>query len=174
MQIRCVCFHLSTASRRETIYTVTRYHIHPPSLSNCTIFCLGVQFVSRDLLHISNSRKKFNVRMKVIFGEKSLSSLFRILRQELTTVFPAMWYCFTTAKGAENWSRAVHVRPRGFERCPAIFGASFAGLFWALQETSKYPTNLHNSISHSCASFGVSLTHQKHTVLQGQSNCVAC
>jgi len=25
------------------------------------------------------------------------------------------------------------VRPRGFERCTAIFGASFAGLFWALQ-----------------------------------------
>ena len=47
-----------------------------------------VQFVSRDLLHISNSRKNFNVRMKVIFGEKSLSSLFRMLRQESTTVFP--------------------------------------------------------------------------------------
>jgi len=71
--------------------------------------------------------------MKVIFKAKSLSSLFRILRQLLTTVFPAMWYCFTTAKGAENWSRAVHVRLRGFERCTAIFGASFAGLFWALQ-----------------------------------------
>jgi len=71
--------------------------------------------------------------MKVIFKAKSLSSLFRILRQLLTTVFPAMWYCFITAKGAENWSRAVHVRLRGFERCTAIFGASFAGLFWALQ-----------------------------------------
>ena len=29
--------------------------------------------------------------MKVIFGEKSLSSLFRIWRQELTTVFPAVY-----------------------------------------------------------------------------------
>jgi len=47
--------------------------------------------VPRDLLHIPNSRKIFNVRMKFIFGEKSLSSLFRILRQELTTVFPAMY-----------------------------------------------------------------------------------
>jgi len=27
----------------------------------------------------------------------------------------------------------VHVRPRGFERCEAIFGASFAGLFLALE-----------------------------------------
>jgi len=46
----------------------------------------------KDLLHIpnSNSRKIFNVRMKVIFGEESLSSLFRILRQVLTTVFPVM------------------------------------------------------------------------------------
>jgi len=44
-----------------------------------------------------------------------------------------MWYCFTTAKGAQNRSRSVHLRPRGFERCTAIFGASFAGLFWALQ-----------------------------------------
>jgi len=31
-----------------------------------------------------------NSTLKVIFGEKSLSSLFRILRQDLTTVFPAM------------------------------------------------------------------------------------
>ena len=108
---------------------------HTPSRSNSTLFCLGVQFVPTNLLHIPNSRKIFNIWMKVIFGEnlKSLSSLLRILRQELTTVLPAMWYCFSTAKGAENWSRAVHVRPRGFERCTAIFGASFAGLFWALQ-----------------------------------------
>jgi len=102
-------------------------------MSNCTLFCLGVQFVPKDLLHIPNSRKIFNVRMQVIFGEKSLSSLFRISRQDLTTVFPAMWCCFTTAKGAENRPRAVHVCPRGFERCTAIFDASFAGLFWALQ-----------------------------------------
>jgi len=60
---------------------------HPPSRSNCTLFCLGVRFIPRDLLHISNSRKIFNVRMKVIFGGKSLSSLYRILRQGLTTVF---------------------------------------------------------------------------------------
>jgi len=60
---------------------------HPPSRSHCTLFCLGVKFVPRDLLHITNSRKIFNVRIKVIFGEKSLSSLFRIFRQELTTVF---------------------------------------------------------------------------------------
>jgi len=96
-------------------------------------FSLGIQFVLRDLLDISNSQKIFNVWMKVIFWGKSLSSLFRLFRQELTTVLPAMWYCFTTVKGAENWSRAVHVRPHGFERCTAIFGASFAGLFWALQ-----------------------------------------
>ena len=108
-------------------------YIHPPSRSNRTLFCLRVQFVPRDLLHIPNSRKIFNVRMKVMFGTNSLSSLFRILRQELTTVFPAMWSCFTTAKGTENWSLAVHVRPRGFDRCTTIFGASFAGLFWALQ-----------------------------------------
>ena len=75
---------------------------HPPSRSNCTLFCLGVQFIPRDLLHIPNSRKIFNVRMKVIFGQKSQSSLFRILRQVLTTVFPAMCYCFTTAKDAAN------------------------------------------------------------------------
>ena len=78
-------------------------------------------------------RSTLNVWMKVIFREKSLLSLFRILRQELTTVLPVMWCCFTTAKGAENWSRAIHVRPRGFERCTAIFGASFAGLFLAVQ-----------------------------------------
>jgi len=52
-----------------------------------------------------------------------------------------MWYCFTTAKGVENWSRAVHVRPRGFERCTAIFGASFAGLFWALQAPCSVASN---------------------------------
>ena len=28
--------------------------------------------------------------------------------------------------------------------------------------------------SHSCTSFGVSLTHQKHAVLQGRSKCVPC
>jgi len=116
-------------------------YFHPPSRSNCTLFCLGVQFVPRDSLHIPNSRKIFSVRMKVIFGEKSLSSLFRILTQELITVFPAMWYRFTRAKGAENWSRAVHVRPRGFERCTAIFGASFAGLFWALQAPCGVASN---------------------------------
>jgi len=52
-----------------------------------------------------------------------------------------MWYNFTTAKGAENWSRAVHVRPRGFERCTAIFGASFAGLFRALQAPCGVASN---------------------------------
>ena len=63
----------------------------PPSRSNRNFFCLGVQFVPRDLLHIPNSRKIFNVRMKVIFGEKSPSSLFRILRQGLT-LFPGLFY----------------------------------------------------------------------------------
>jgi len=108
----------------------------------------------------------------------------------LTTVFPATWYYVATAKGAENWSRAVHVRPRastcvhvrprGLESCKAILGASFAGLFWALQapcgvasnlegKTWKYPTNLHNRWWHSSASFGVSLKPQKHAVLQGRS-----
>ena len=53
-------------------------------------FCFGVQFVPRNLLHIPNSRKIFNVRMKVIFRKRSLLSLLRILRQESTTVFPAM------------------------------------------------------------------------------------
>jgi len=62
----------------------------PPSRSNCTLFCLGVQFVPTNLLHIPNSRKIFNIWMKVICREQSLSSLFRILRQGLTTVFPAM------------------------------------------------------------------------------------
>ena len=42
---------------------------------------------------------------------------------------------------AENWSRAVHVRPRGFERCEAIFVASFAGLFWALQAPRGVASN---------------------------------
>jgi len=127
-----ICIHTSMYID-HACFMYIGHDIHPPSPSNRTLFCLGVQFVPKDLLHILNSRKIFNVRMQVIFGEKSLSSLFRILRQEFTTVFPAMWYCFTTAKGAENWSRAVHVRPRGFERCTSIFGASFAGLFWALQ-----------------------------------------
>jgi len=40
--------------------------------------------------------------MKVIFGEKSLSSLFRILRQELINKFHAMSYYFTTGKGAKK------------------------------------------------------------------------
>ena len=44
----------------------------------------GIYYTSQTLEQI------FNVRMKVIFGEKSLSSVFRILRQKLTTVFPAM------------------------------------------------------------------------------------
>jgi len=97
---------------------------HCPSRSTCTLFCLGVSSSQGIYSHIPNFRKVFNVRMKVIFGEKSLSSMFRLLRQELTTVFPDMWYCFTTAKGAENWSRAIHVRLRGFERCTVIFGES--------------------------------------------------
>jgi len=59
--------------------------IHPLSRSNRTLFCRGIQFVPRDLLHIPTSRKIFNVRMKVIFGEKSLSSLLRILRQDFET-----------------------------------------------------------------------------------------
>ena len=50
-------------------------------------------------------------------------------------------YCFTTTKGAENWSLAVHVRPVGFERCTAIFGVSFAGLFWALQAPCGVASN---------------------------------
>jgi len=82
--------------------TVRLLYSHPPSCSNCNLFCLGFQFVPRDLLHIPNSRKIFNVRMKVIFGEKFLSLLFRILRQDLTNVSPAISNCFTTAKGAEN------------------------------------------------------------------------
>ena len=65
---------------------VVHGRIHPPSHSNCTLFCLGVQFVPKDLLYIPNSQKILNVRMKVIFGGKSLSSLFRVLRQELTSV----------------------------------------------------------------------------------------
>jgi len=80
---------------------------HCPSRSTCTLFCLGVSSSQGIYSHIPNFRKIFNVRMKVIFGEKSLSSMFRLLRQELTTVFPDMWYCFTTAKGAENWSRVL-------------------------------------------------------------------
>jgi len=95
----------------------------------------------KGFLHIPNSRKIFNVRMKVIFGKKSLSSLLRIFKQELTTVFPVIWYYFTTAKGAENWSLAVHVRPLGFLRCTAIFSASFAGLFWAQQAPCGVASN---------------------------------
>ena len=56
-------------------------------------------------------------------------------------MFPAMSNCFTTAKGAENGSRAVRVRPRGFERCTAIFVASSAGLFWALQAPCGVASN---------------------------------
>jgi len=33
------------------------------------------------------------------------------------------------------------VRPRGFERCTAIFGASFSGLFWALQARCGIASN---------------------------------
>jgi len=51
--------------------------------------------------------------------------------------------------------------------------ASQVLLLWLEGKTWKNPTNLHNPRSHSCACFGVSLTHQKHAVLQGRSNCVA-
>ena len=40
-----------------------------------------------------------------------------------------------------------------------VFGGSTRHQTW------KYPTNLHNPRSHSCASFGVSLTHQKHAII---------
>ena len=40
---------------------------------------------------------------------------------ELANVFPATWYRFTTAKGAENWSLSIHQRPPRFKRCEAIF-----------------------------------------------------
>jgi len=40
--------------------------------------------------------------MKVIFGGKSLSSLFRILRQEFTTVFPAMYIILPQQKVRKN------------------------------------------------------------------------
>jgi len=43
---------------------------HPPSRSNCTLFCLGVQFIPRDLLHIPNSRKIFNVPNESHFRRK--------------------------------------------------------------------------------------------------------
>jgi len=68
----------------------------------------------------------------------------------------------TARKGAENWSRAVHVRPRGLERCTAIFGASFARLFWTMQapcgvaskwkerhgSTPQIYTTLHHILAH--------------------------
>ena len=123
--------------------------------------------------------------MKVILGEKSLSSLFRILRQELTTVFPAMWYCFTTTKGEEKWSSEVHVRSCGFRRCTLIFSASFAGFFWALQVPCGVASNceerhgstpqIYTTLDHILAHLLVSLWPTKNMQFcRVRSNCAAC
>jgi len=67
-----------------------------------------------------------------------------------------------SAKGAKNWWRAVHVRPRGFERCTAIFGASFACLFWAVQAPCGVASNCkqrHATTPQICTSLDQTLAH---------------
>jgi len=57
--------------------------VHPPSLFKCNRFCyvFSSRFWDLGILpHIPNSQNTSNVRRKVIFGIKSLSSLLRILR----------------------------------------------------------------------------------------------
>jgi len=63
---------------------------------------------------------------------------------------------------------SVHVLLVSFGHCRPLAASQVTG-----RKDMEVPPNLHNTRSHSCASFGVSLTHQKHEVLQGRSNCVA-
>jgi len=139
--------------------------------SNCTLFCLGVQFVPRDLLHIPNSRKIFNVRMKVFFGEKSLSSLFRILRQDPSQEVSCDSYCFTTAKGAEIdhlQSTCVLMGLKDVQRFSLhllLVSFGHCRLLEATQVSERKDKEVTHKFthprSHSCASFGVSLDSPK-------------
>jgi len=100
---------------------------------NCTFFCLGAQFVPRDLLHIPNLFKDFQRSNECHFRRQIPVIIVPNFETGVNHCVRCYVMLFTTAEGAENWSRAVHVRPCGFGRCTAIFGASFAGIFWALQ-----------------------------------------
>jgi len=63
---------------------------------------------------------------------------------------------------------SVHLLQVSFGHCRSLAVSQvMEGKTW------KYPTNLQNPVFLSFASFGVSLTPQKHAVLQGRSNCVA-
>ena len=59
-------------------------------------------------------------------------------------------------------STCVHVRPRWLERCKVIFGASFAGLFWALQAPCGVASNWkerHGSTPQICTTLDHTLLH---------------
>ena len=130
------------------------------------------------------SSKIFNVQMNVIFGDKSLSSLFRILRQELITVFAAMWCCLPQQKvrkidhvrstcvlvGLKDVQRfSVHLLLVSFGHCRPLAASQVAG-----RKDMEVPHKFTQPYIIFLRIFWCLLDPPKHAVLQGRSNCVTC